>query len=262
MVQEIIDNLQEFTDSIKGKISKPLVVFDLETTDADIYKAEIVQFAGIKVNPDGTTQELEFICKPSIPISQGATDVHGITNDNVENMVPFKKYIPEIIKLFKDADVAGFNLKRFDVKILGRQMEEAGHKGFFDDKVVYDAYLVFINHCSRKLADAVQFYLDSSIEDAHDALGDVKSTLKVIAKQLEREDAPVSEVASKLCADKEKKENELSRYITEVGGKQVLNFSKNKGTPLDKVDKGFLKWVIANDFPKVLKDICKKYVKG
>jgi DNA polymerase-3 subunit epsilon len=260
VAQATTDNIQEFVDIIKDKLSKPLVIFDLETTDVDVNTTEIVQFAGIRVNLDGGVQELEFICKPSVPISNGASEVHGITNDDVDHMLPFKSHASDIKKLFQEADVAGFNLKRFDVKILNREMEKAGHKDFLKDKLVYDAYLVFVNHCSRKLSDAVQFYTNEEMVDAHDALGDVKATLKVMAKQVEREGTTVKEVTEKLCADK-KVENELSKYIVDIGGKQVLNFSKNKGTPIDKVDKGFLKWVIANDFPKVLKDVCKKYIK-
>ena len=256
--------LQAYVNVVKKKIKRPIVVFDIETTDADIYSAEVVQFGAIKVWPNGKTQELEFVCKPNKPISQGATDVHGLSDDDVKDKPPFSQYISDLVKLFQDADIVGFNLKRFDVKIVSRQMKDNGVEDIFKDAVVYDAYTVFCNHCSRKLTDAVQFYVGEDIKDAHDAMGDVKSTLAIMAKQQEREELPVIEVAAKLCADKTKdkdKEDVLARYITERSGKIVLNFSKYKSMQIDKVDKGFLKWIMAGDFPKQLKDVVKRYVK-
>lgn len=259
------DSAQQAINVLKKKIKKPIVIFDIETTDADIYSAEVVQFGAIKVFPNGKTQELDFLCKPEKTISQGAMDVHGITNEEVSKVPPFKHFIPQLVDLFKDSDVAGFNLKRFDVKIVGRQMKDHGHAEFFKDCVVYDAYTVFCNHCSRKLSNAVQFYIGEEIRDAHDAMGDVRATMAVMAKQLERESATMNDVAAKLCADKKDKEGEkedpLARYLTERSGKLVLNFSKHKGMPIDKVDKGFLKWVMAGDFPKPFKDIVKRYIK-
>ncbi|MBP5714737.1 MAG: 3'-5' exonuclease, partial [Prevotella sp.] len=38
---------------MKLNLTKPLVIFDLETTGLDIVKARIIQLSYIKVHPDG-----------------------------------------------------------------------------------------------------------------------------------------------------------------------------------------------------------------
>ncbi|MFM7380268.1 MAG: exonuclease domain-containing protein, partial [Bacteroidota bacterium] len=40
-------------------LSRPLLFFDLETTGLNIGQDRIVEFAGVKVHPDGTVEELE-----------------------------------------------------------------------------------------------------------------------------------------------------------------------------------------------------------
>jgi len=50
-------------------------------------------------------------------------------------------------------------------------MEQSGFTDFFKDTVVYDAYVVFCSHASRKLADALKFYTNEEIEDAHAEAG-------------------------------------------------------------------------------------------
>jgi DNA polymerase-3 subunit epsilon len=251
--------VNKYIESISAKIQKPLVVFDLETTGVDVNKDETVQFAGIRINPDSTTSEFTFVCKPSIPIDPRAAEVHGFSNEDVKKCPPIKKFIPELIKLFEGADVAGFNLASFDVKILGRQMQEHKVQDFMKDATIYDAYKVFCSHCTRKLGDAFLYYVNKEIENAHDALGDVKSTIAVISAQVDREQLTVAEVASKTLG-KTVDKNITDQYILYNDKKEpVLNFSKHKGTLLKDVDKGFIKWVLNKDFPKPVKEILRQY---
>jgi len=112
-----MNNIQESIDVIKEKITRSVVIFDLETTDSDVNSAEVVQFSGLRINPDGTSKTLNFTCRPSKDINKGATDVHGISNDAVKDRPAFKSFSGEIQTLFEDADAAGYNLRRFDVKI-------------------------------------------------------------------------------------------------------------------------------------------------
>jgi DNA polymerase-3 subunit epsilon len=251
--------IDEYVKTISKTITKPIVVFDLETTGIDTNKDQTIQFAGIRINPDGTSEELTFICKPTIQIAEEATKVHGYSNDSLKDKPEFKTFVPKIMKLFKGADVAGFNIASFDIKVLIRQMTEHGKADVLKDAAVYDAYKVFMAHCTRKLGDACKFYLGQEIEDAHDALGDVKTTAAVIAKQVDKEQTTIVDIAQKTIG-KTADKIVSDQYITyNDKSEPVLNFSKHKGTPVKDVDKGFIKWVISKDFPKSVKDILKPY---
>lgn len=248
--------------TISKKISKSVVIFDLETTGVNTYKDQIVQFGGIRLEPDGKHSKLEFMCKPSIPIEIEASKVHGFTEQSLEKEKEFKHYIPKIKKFFKDADVAGFNIIHFDVTILSRQLTENGTKDFFVNKKIYDAYKVFCAQCPRKLGNATQYYTGKPIVDAHDALSDVNATIMVMAKQMKVQESDFESMAVSFKDKKTKKASDISRYITyNKENKPVLNFSKKyKGELLEQVDKGFLRWILKTEFPKELKSLVKKYL--
>lgn len=254
--------IEKIAKDIAKFITRPLSFYDLETTGILLDKDCIIQFAAIKIYPNGKTDTLEFTCKPNKPIDQSAAEVHGITNEMVADKPLFKHFAPEVVKFFEGSDVAGFNINKFDMIILDRQLEELGYYNTFKDTFIFDSYLLYIKDCSRKLADAVRYYTGEEIVDAHDALGDVKSTLAIAAKQLEKHNKSVTELATELT----KSPSERicvggTRYIRMDDGEPILNFSKYKDTPLKKVDPGFLKWMIKGDFPQAIKDYVQKFVK-
>ena len=55
---------------MKLKLTKPLVIIDLETTGLDIAKDRIIQIAYIKVLPDGTEQRKNIFVNPGRAILQ------------------------------------------------------------------------------------------------------------------------------------------------------------------------------------------------
>ncbi len=254
-------DISEYAKFISKNIKKSLVVFDLETTGLDTGKDQLIQFAAIKISPKGVVQELTFKCKPTCPIHPKAFESHGYKIEDLSNESEFATRAKEVVAFFRDAEiVAGFNIARFDVKMLDRQLTENGYENTFKDKIIYDSYPVYCSHSGRKLADAFKFYTSGDIEDAHDALGDVKSTVAVLAKQAEREQTDIKTIAEKTCDAKSGETSVLDRYIVTKDKKHFLNFGKHKGKALDQVEKSFLKWVMGKDFPKEVKAVVKKYL--
>ena len=49
---------------MKLNLSKPLIVFDLETTELDLVNDRIIQISYIKVNVDGTEERKNFFVNP------------------------------------------------------------------------------------------------------------------------------------------------------------------------------------------------------
>ena len=72
------------------KFNAEVVFFDLETTSADPYTARIVQFSSVC-----EYDERNFYINPDDVISEGATKVHGISNDDVKDLPNFRHHAQE-----------------------------------------------------------------------------------------------------------------------------------------------------------------------
>jgi DNA polymerase-3 subunit epsilon len=249
---------EKLIKSLSKKIKNPIVCFDIESTGINTNTDEIVQFAAIRVNPNGSYEKLEFLCKPSIPIPKGASDVHGIKDEDVKSCKTFKDFIPDISSIMDRASIATYNGDRFDIKMLNRQLEANGVNDFFANKISYDAYKIYSKHAPKNLANALKHYSGKEIKDAHDALGDILCTIEVIDKQLEIEKLEPEKVVAKYKDDN--RDGEERQYIVEKDGKKVLTFGKYKDIPLEEVDKGWLKWTLTKDFPESFYKEIKKYI--
>lgn len=252
-------NIEKYIETISKNISRPIVCYDLETTNLCLKTAQIIQFCGIRILPNSTkTKNLNFLCKPTCDINPKASEVHGHTLASLGKYDGFNKYIKPIEELFVDADIFGYNISDFDNIILDRQMSENGKKDFLKDKRIYDTYKVYCNHINKKLGGAVEFYSGDIAENCHEAMQDVKYTILVTGKQIQKESLSIDNIIDKLSA-KAKDKSPLDKYITFNDKKEpVLNFSKNKGKLLKDVDSGFINWVLKNDFPQDLKTLIRK----
>ena len=67
------------------KLEKPIVFFDLETTGVQIAKDRIVEIAILKVFPNGNKESKTWLVNPTIPIPPETTEIHGISDEKVEN---------------------------------------------------------------------------------------------------------------------------------------------------------------------------------
>ena len=68
---------------MKLNLTKPLVIFDLETTGLDIAKDSIIQISYIKVSPNGNEERKNIFVNPGKPIPYEVTELTHITNDMV-----------------------------------------------------------------------------------------------------------------------------------------------------------------------------------
>ena len=73
------------------QLTRPLVVFDLETTGIDVEKDRIVQIAMIRVEPGGRRTTYETLVNPEQPIPPGASAVHGIHDADVKDKPTFRR---------------------------------------------------------------------------------------------------------------------------------------------------------------------------
>ena len=99
-------------------LKRPLCFFDLETTGVNVVSDRIVEIAVLKLLPNGNKEGKTWLVNPEMPIPKGASDVHGITNEQVKDAPNFKTLSKEIYNFMKDCDWAGFNSDRFDIPLI------------------------------------------------------------------------------------------------------------------------------------------------
>ena len=111
---------------MKLSLTRPIVFFDIEATGLNIATDRIVELCLLKVYPDGSEEALTQRFNPGIHISEEATAVNGIKDEDVANSPSVKEKANEIANKFKGCDIAGFNSNHFDIPLLVEEFIRAG----------------------------------------------------------------------------------------------------------------------------------------
>lgn len=143
---------------MKLNLTKPLIVFDLETTGLDLVKDKIIQISYIKVHPDGKEERNNMYINPGRHIPDDVAALTGITDDDVKDAPTFKEVAPKLEEKFKGCDFAGFNSNHFDVPMLAEEFLRAGIDFDFSKCRLIDAQTIFHKMERRNLAAAYKFY--------------------------------------------------------------------------------------------------------
>lgn len=167
-------------------LDRSLAFIDLETTGLSVRHDRIVELAVLIIRPTGDVVERVRRFNPGMPIPAAATEIHGITDADVAHEPPFASRARSLEKLLRDTDLAGFNIRNFDVPMLIREFERAGVAFPMEGRRVIDAQTIFHHEEPRNLSAAARFYLDKDHIDAHSALGDIRISAHVLWAQLRR----------------------------------------------------------------------------
>jgi DNA polymerase III epsilon subunit-like protein len=168
--------LLEMTDAVAAFTSFTAV--DLETTDRDTTKAEIVEIAAVRVRDGQIVETFSSLVKPRGPIAPGATDTHGIRATDVATASRFEDVWPKFRAFCGDDVIVAHNGYEFDFRILARVVRALG-KRF--DLCTYDTLPLArdLYPTSRKLVDlARQFGIPPG--RSHRALDDTLTLAKVV----------------------------------------------------------------------------------
>lgn len=251
---------------MKLSLTQPLIFIDLETTGIDVAKDRIVQIAMIRYNTDGTQEEYNEVINPEIPIPVQTSEIHGIYDVDVLGKPNFKERSEEIMTFIGEGDFAGFNSNKFDVPLLLEEFARNGIDFPIGDRKLIDVQNIFHKKEERTLVAAMKFYCDKELENAHDALADVKATAEVLKAQLEKyEDL---EGTTNFLHQYSRRNNNIDlagRFVENESGEACFNFGKHKGKPVAEVLKtepSYYSWMMQGDFPsytkKVLQNIKEK----
>src|SRR4051794_16765098 len=109
------------------KLTRPLAVIDLETTGTNPKVDRIVEVCVLRVQSDGEHAVNTRRLNPEMKIPKGATSIHGITDADVAQEITFRDYAPDLATLLSGCDLCGFNLKKFDLRMLQAEFQRVGH---------------------------------------------------------------------------------------------------------------------------------------
>ena len=265
---------------MKLNITKPLVVFDLETTGLDLVNDRIIQISYIKVMPSGEEKRENIFVNPGKPIPPLVQQLTGITDADVADAPTFKSMAASLATKFKGCDFAGFNSNHFDIPMLAEEFLRAGIDFDFSSCRLIDAQTIFHKMERRNLAAAYKFYCGRKMEDdfeAHRADQDTEATYRVLMGELDKYSAenqtePDRQLANDMDVLAEFSKNNdnvdfagriVWKEVTGSDGKpvmgsdgkplrqEVFNFGKHKGLPVADVlkrDPGYFSWMLGGDF--------------
>ena len=255
---------------MKLQLSRPLIVFDLETTGVNLATDRIVEISYYKLFPDGHHEAQTLRIKPmmktlegkevQMPIPQEASAIHGIYDADVADCPTFKQVAPALKQTFADADLAGYNSTRFDIPLLAEEFLRAGVSIDMQHRHFVDAFTIFQQHEPRTLSAAYKFYCHKNLEDAHSANADTRATVEVLAEQLERyEDLPHTvEALSDKLQNGVRFADLAGRIAYDKDGKEFFTFGKYKGQSVAQVfrrDGGYYNWLLSIDLPQYTKQV-------
>ncbi len=166
------------------KLTKPLVFLDLETTGKFPAIDRIVEISTIKLNTDGTEIVKTARINPTIPIRKGAFEVHGISDQDVANEPTFPQYAKSFFEFIQGCDLAGYNLLRFDLRILKREFERCGLELEIANINLIDPMVIFHNQEPRDLNAAYEKYCGKPLEKAHKAEEDAQAAKDILLNQI------------------------------------------------------------------------------
>lgn len=238
---------------------KDILVLDTETTGMDPDKgAEVIQVA-CRLGLEDEAQAILWNVKPLHGVTPESTAIHGITDEMTREWPTFGEVADKISWEIARADVLiGYN-PDYDVRMLAAEFKRCGMKVKFPGVIV--CMKRFWDRVwprpPRDLSAAYREFVDAEgFEGAHGALADTMATARVARAMIEKAD----------YGGKEWEEFDPERvtwwgpsnHVVWREGVLVCNFGKNKDKPFHLVDAGMLRWIMTQDFPRHVKDLCER----
>ena len=249
------------------KLDKPLVIFDLEATGPVFSKDKIVELAYIKISPGKKIAiSEEMIINPETEIAPEASQIHGITEEEVKGKPTFRQMAQKIWDIFNKSYYAGYSITNFDLPLLKREFLRVGMDFNYSYEDIIDSRVIFDYMEPRNLSIAYKYYCGKKeIGKEHMALAEVSAEMEILTKQLKKyEEVRSIDFIKKIHKAKSDRfvDNTVKFYWQ--GGEAYFAFGQYKGKALSRVgeeDKEYLKWILEADFSEETKNIITESLK-
>jgi DNA polymerase-3 subunit epsilon len=239
-----------------------IVVLDVETTGTEKATDQIIELClRFGLGPDATARTWRL--QPEAPIHPEATKVHGITAEMLVGCPRFPAAAEEFLPLITDADmIVGYNVA-FDLDMIQAELARAEIPPMaLTGKKIVDVLRLWHHVEPRTLTAAHAKFCGETHENAHQASADVTATARVLESMLAAfglTDKPLTEIASMSdpFANRASWIGPSPHIQWDASGGVIFGFGKYKGQQVSAADGGFLRWLLARDFPPHVKKICR-----
>ena len=250
------------------KLTKSLIVLDLETTGTWIEKDRIIEIALIKLNPDSSREEFSTRVNPCMPIPPIVSEITGIKDEDVKAVPAFGAIAGKVLSFLGDCDLGGFNVERFDLPLLAREFTDAGLTFDYSNRTIIDAQKVFHFHQKRDLTAAYQFYCKQELQNAHSALADTQATVDILEAQIELYGNGSQDIAVLKPFDYKPTADyfDAERKFRWWNGELYMTFGKYAKRESLRIiaqkDPGYLDWILDKDFGDDVKGMIQGILNG
>lgn len=244
--------------SLQELLIRPIICFDIETTGTDIINDRIVELSITKVEMDGSRTVKTRRFNPTIAIPKSATDVHGISYDDVKDEPLFSSLAKGIYEFIKGCDIVTFNGNRFDIPILAREFKRCEIVFKITDLNLIDVRNIYTLQSPRDLASAFKHYTNKEIKGAHAANNDVAATLEIFERQIElMDETHISDIAKYSNFGSEQIDIDGWFKYDENGVDVIFAKGKHKGKKFKDIlatEKSYFNWIMFTMNPSPLPD--------
>ena len=251
------------------ELERPLAFIDAASTGLDTRSARIVRLTVLKIDTDGNEQARTVLVNPRMLIPPGATEVHGISDDDVADAPVFAAYAKGLAEHLEGCDLAGFGVERFDAPLLVEEFRRCGVEFSLEGRAVVDAMAIFHRLEPRDLRAAYRKYTGGELpsppedETAARAAAEVLSGELAASRDLPRSPRRLAAWAKgvdgrAIDAD--------GRFVWSANDDALINFGKHRGRRLSEVATGepdYLEWMAGNSrFDAETRDIARNALEG
>ena len=253
-------------------LKRPIAFFDLETTGLNTTHDRIVEMSVLKINVNGEEEQRVWLLNPEMPISAESTSVHGYTDEMVADKPTFREKAKEIVQFIGNADLAGYNILKFDLPMLMEEFLRVDCEFDLKSRDFIDVMNIFMKMEPRTLKGAYRFFCHAELEGAHGAGADTKATYEVLKAMLDkyqgieyedskgvRSQGPINDMKELSQFSAHHQNADLSgQIIYDAEGKEVFQFGKHKGKRVEdvfRIEPSYYSWMINSDFPLYTKKL-------
>ena len=252
------------------QLERPIVFLDIQTTGLDRRTARIVRVSTLRIEPGGTETFRSQLINPMSPISPGATNFHGITDEDVTDCRPFAAYSKALAQYLDGCDFAGFGIRRFHLKVLKQEFEYAGIDFTIEDRTVVDAMEIYHRLEPRGFDAAYRRFVGGEFDRIGGGGDTVNALRAIIAGQLnQHQELPNDPASLETWAtgdSVEKYIDDQGRFTLSDDGDPIINFGRYRGHTLydmSETHPDYLRWIASDEsFTELQRQIAADAAEG